>query len=141
MLFCDGYVESAFGRIVDLFFARFDAPYAPRRNDLHFGRERFYSQLETHLIVAFARAAVTYCVRFFAPRYLYEPFCYHGTRERRAEQILSFVHRARFYGGEYAVAHKLVAKILDVDCRRAAFEEFGLPRNDHSKISCGVPPL
>ena len=36
-----------------------DVPFAPRRDDRQFRRERFGGQLKAHLIVAFARAAVS----------------------------------------------------------------------------------
>ena len=45
-------------RVGDGVFARVDLPFAPRRDDGKLGRERFAGQLEAHLVVALAGAAV-----------------------------------------------------------------------------------
>ena len=52
----DGHVVSA--SVPDRVFARSDVPLAPRGDDFEAGRDGLVRQLETHLIVAFPRAAV-----------------------------------------------------------------------------------
>ena len=63
-IFCrllDGNVVRA--RVVNGFFARDDVPFAPRRDDLQFRSKRLGGELETHLVVALAGAAVRHGVR------------------------------------------------------------------------------
>ena len=45
--------------VVDLLFARFDAPFAPRGDDGHIGRKSFDGKFKAHLIVSFPGAAVS----------------------------------------------------------------------------------
>ena len=44
------------------FFPRNYIPFAPWRDDLQFGCERFSGQFKAHLIVAFSGAAVRHCI-------------------------------------------------------------------------------
>ena len=57
----DGNIVSA--RVVNSFFARYDVPFAPWRDDLQFRRKRLGGEFEAHLVVALAGAAVRYGVR------------------------------------------------------------------------------
>ena len=50
--------DAARGGVVDGVFARDDVPLAPRRDDVQLRRERLIGQLEAHLVVALAGAAV-----------------------------------------------------------------------------------
>ena len=130
VLFGDGNVQPVRLCVVYLLVARLDVPNAPGRYYLHVGRERFYRKLETHLIVALARAAVADSVGFFALGYFDEAFCYDGTRERRAQKVLALVHRVGFYRREYAVADKLFGKVLDEYLLRAALDRFFVERGE-----------
>ena len=101
-------------RVGDGFFARDDIPFAPRSDDLQFRRERFGGQFEAHLIVAFASAAVRDGIRaeFFGELHL--ALREKRARERSAEQIFVFVHRAGAQRGPDVAGDEFLAQVFDV---------------------------
>src|SRR5207249_4532755 len=97
---------------------------APWGDHPHLGRERLVGQLEPHLVVALARAAVGQGVRARSERHLHLPLGQHRARQRRAEQILAFVDRARLDSFPEIRGDELLAQVFDMDLRGARRERF-----------------
>ena len=108
--------------VVDLLLAGLDAPLTPRGDDRHLRRKRLDRQLETHLIVAFARAAVADRVRTLGQRDFNNPLGDHRPRKRRAQQIFALVHRARLHRGEDVVLDEFLLQILDIQLGGAGLD-------------------
>src|SRR4029077_7804003 len=94
-------------------FARLEIPLAPRRHDFQFGSERLVSHLEADLVVALAGTSVADGRGSFAQRVFTLWVRDHGPRERRAEQIFTLVHRARFQRPPNVAGQELFAQIFD----------------------------
>jgi len=109
--------------VVNLFVAGLNRPFPPRGDDFHARREVLDGQLKTHLVIALAGAAVGNRVRAFLEGDLRETLGDHGTRRRRAEQVV-FVHRARLHGGDDVFVHVLVGQIFNIELGSAGFERF-----------------
>ena len=99
-------------------------PFAPRSDNLQFGRESFDRQLKTDLVVAFARCAVSNRVTAFVERNLHELFGDNRAGERRSEQIFFFVSRAGFERREDVLLDEIASEVGDENFRRAGFERF-----------------
>ena len=111
--------------VVDLLLAGLDAPLPPRGDDGHIGRERLDGELETHLIVALARAAVADGVGVLRLCYLHDALGDDGTRKGGAQHIF-LVLRTRLDGGDDVLVHEFVGEILDVQLGRARFQRLFL---------------
>ena len=109
-------------RVIDLFVAAFNVPYAPRGDDGHFGGERLDRQFKAHLIVPLARAAVADRVGALFFGDLDDALCDDGTGKRRAEQIFVFIHRAGLHRRIDIILDEFLAEVFDVKFGRARFE-------------------
>ena len=101
--------------VVDLLIPAFDVPLPPGGDDLHLGREGLDRQLEPHLVVALAGAAVADGIGTLGQRDLDDPFRDDRPGKGGAEQVLVLIHRARLDGGEYVVLDEDLPQILDVE--------------------------
>src|SRR5258708_9578166 len=81
--------------IVETAFAGLQIPLAPRSYDFQLGTHRLLGHLETDLIIALTGASVAHGRGSLTRRHFNLMFRDHGPRERRAEQILILIHRAR----------------------------------------------
>ena len=113
-------------RILDFLFAALDIPHAPGRDNLHFGRKRFDRQLETHLIVSFARTAVTNGVSALFLCDFHETLGDDGTGKGRSQQIFVLVFRPRLYGGINIILDKFFFQIFYVELGRTCFQSLFL---------------
>ena len=111
-------------RVSDRFFARIDFPFAPRRDDGQFRRERFGGKLEPHLVVTFARAAVSNSIGAELLRELHLPFREQRTPERCAEQIFMFVNGAGAERRPDVAGNKFLAQVFDIGGACAGGESF-----------------
>ena len=102
----------------DLVVAALELPCTPRRDDVHLGRERLDRQLETHLIVALAGAAVADRVGALGLGDLDDALGDRGTREGRAEQVF-FIFGACLQARPDVVLDERLVQILDVQLGRA----------------------
>src|SRR5580700_8175587 len=109
-------------RINDGVLARVDGPLAPRRDNFYFRRDGFVRQLEAHLIVALARAAVRDGIGAGLERDFRLALGDHRPRHRSSEQIFVFVHRARAQRRPDVLGQKFLAQILDRRRRSAGRE-------------------
>ena len=82
-------------RIFDFLFTGFDIPFAPGGDNLHIRRKGFNRQLEPHLVVALAGAAVANGVRALCQRDFYNALGNNRAGKRRTQQI-PLVSSARF---------------------------------------------
>src|SRR5258708_6442460 len=118
----DGNV--VFLRVGNGIFAGIDVPFAPRSDDLHVWRDRFVGQFKSHLIVALAGAAVRQAVGAELQRNFRLALGDDGTRHGSAEEIGVFVDGAGAESRPNVIAHKFLAKILDVRGRSAGGKRF-----------------
>ena len=108
--------------VVDLVVAALEFPDAPRGDDRHLRRESLDGQFKAHLIVALAGAAVGDGVRALLEGDLGDALGDDGARERRAQQVLALVLRARLEGGEDVILDKLLAQIFDIELGSAGLD-------------------
>ena len=99
-------------------------PFAPRRDHPDVRLERIVGELETHLVVAFARGSVGDGVRARPAGDLDLSLGDQGTGDRRTQQIKAFVERVGAEHGEDEIADEFLAQVLDVDLLDP--EHFGL---------------
>src|SRR5258708_39407878 len=123
----DGFLALLHGDFVgfgvsDGVLARIDVPFAPRRNDLQMGRNRFVGELEANLIVALAGAAMREAVSAKFQRKFRLALCQHGPRHGSAEEIRVFLDRARAERWPNVIAHKLFTQVFNIcggsSCRK-----------------------
>ena len=100
--------------ILNFFLTGLYVPNSPGSDDFHFGSKRFYCKLKSDLIVALARAAVADGVGTLSLCDFNNSLCDYRACKRCAEQIILFINRACFKGGENIVAYKFVLKIFDI---------------------------
>ena len=86
-----GYGEAPGLEIGDLLLAALDVPDPPRRYDLHLGGEGLDRQLEAHLVVALARAAVGDGVAALGEGDLGEALGDEGAGGRGAQEVAALV--------------------------------------------------
>ena len=108
--------------VVDLLVSGLDVPHAPGRDDLHIRRERLDCQLEPHLIVALAGAAVADGVRPLGARDLDDALGDDRARERRAQQVVALVDGAGLEGGVDVVGDEFLAQILHIELGGAGLD-------------------
>ncbi len=102
-----------FLRVGNGVFAGIDVPLAPRRDDLYIGRDGFVRQFETHLVIAFAGAAVREAVGAEFQCNLGLAFGDDGPRHGSSQQISVFVNGAGAERRPNVVAHKFFAQIFN----------------------------
>ena len=107
------------GGVVDRVLARDDVPLAPRRDDLQLRRERLIGELEAHLIVALAGAAVRERVAAGRQRDLDLLARDERPRDRRAEQVVALVDRAGLQHREEVVGRELFLRVDEMEVARA----------------------
>ena len=90
-----------------------DVPLAPRGDDGQLGSEGGVGELEAHLIVALAGAAVRERVGADRARDVDLALGDERARHRGAEQVLATVDRARAEGRPDVVGDELLAHVLD----------------------------
>src|SRR5882762_6694116 len=95
-------------------FTRINVPLAPRRNDLHVGRDGFVGQFEADLIVAFAGATVREAVGAELQRNFRLALGDDGPRHGSAEQISMFVNRSGAKRGPNVIADEFFAQVFDM---------------------------
>ena len=97
--------------VVKAILAGLQRPFAPGSDHLQLRGERLVGVLEANLVIAFTGAAMSdgFCAFFEGDLDLV--FGNHRTGNRRAEQILVFVDRARLDGGEDKIADELFAQV------------------------------
>ena len=105
--------------VVEAILARLQRPLAPRHDDLQLRRQRLVGVLEAHLVVALAGAAMSHRRCALAQRHFHLVLRDDRTRQRRAEQILVLVHRARLDRREDVVGQELLPQVFDDDFARA----------------------
>ena len=98
--------------------ARFEIPFAPRRDHFHVGLERIIGKLEAHLVVALAGRAVGDRVGADLFGDLDLLLGDQRPRDRGAEQILALIDRVGAEHRKHVVADEFLAQILDEDVLR-----------------------
>src|SRR3970282_1609784 len=101
--------------ILEKLLARGEVPLPPRRDHADPGVERVIGELEAHLVVALAGAAVRDRVRADPVRDLDLALGDQRPRDRGAEQVLALVLGVGPEHGEDEVAHELLAQVVDED--------------------------
>ena len=107
--------------IFDFLFTGFDIPLPPGGDDFHFRRKRFERQLETHLVVALAGAAVANRVGALFFSDFRQAFGDAGTRVGSAEQI-GFIVRARFQARPNVIFHIFLFEVQNIQLGSAGFQ-------------------
>ena len=108
--------------VVDGVFTGHDVPFTPRGDDRQVRRERLVGQLKTNLVVALAGGAVAQRVTARFQRGLDLQLGEQRTRDRRSQQILVLVDRARADHRPNVVRHEFLAKIGDAAFTGAALQ-------------------
>src|SRR5581483_9464517 len=103
----DGDGDAVVGGVPDLLLAA-PAPLAHGRDDLQVGGQRAHRDVEAHLVVALAGAAVRHGGRTLLPRVVHEDLGDERPRQRGGERIGVAVDGARLQRGEDEVAHEQV---------------------------------
>ena len=99
--------------VVDLLVAALDVPLTPRSNDGHIRAESLQGQLETHLVVALAGAAVADGVGAFLDGDIGQSLCDAGTGEAGAQQVI-LVLSAELQGGEDVVLDEVLLQVQHI---------------------------
>ncbi len=111
--------DAVLGSVRDRVFAAPDVPLAPRSDHRKIGSEGGVGELEPHLVVALARAAMRQRVGADLARDLDLTLCNQWPGDCGAEQVLAIVNRPGAEHRPDVVANELLAKILDVTLGRA----------------------
>ena len=99
--------------VVDLLVTALDVPLTPGSDDGHIGAESLQGQLETHLVVALAGAAVADGVCAFLDGDVGQSPCDAGTCEAGAQQVV-LILCAELQGGEDVVLDEVLLQVEDV---------------------------
>ena len=99
--------------VVDLLVTALDVPLTPGSDDGHIGAESFQRQLETHLVVALAGAAVADGVCAFLDGDVGQSLCDAGTCEAGTQQVV-LILCAELQGGEDVVLDEVLLQVEDV---------------------------
>ena len=108
--------------VVDFVVAALEFPHAPGGDHRHLRRESLDGQFKAHLVVALAGAAVGDGVRALLEGDLGDALGDDGACERRAQQVLALVLRARLEGGEDVILDKFLAQVFDVELGSAGLD-------------------
>ena len=93
---------------------RTDVPFAPGGDDAEQRVQRLDSELETHLVVAFASAAVGHSASPFLLGNLDHVLGGDGARKGGAEQVLALVDGAGLHRGKGVLCEEFFAQVDDV---------------------------
>ena len=111
--------------VIDHFLAprelRAERFVAPRSDDFQIRSERGSGELKAHLVVALARRTVSDGIATFRLGDFDHTFRDERTRNRRAEEVLSFVNRSRLHHRENEVAGKFFLQIFNVNFGSTGF--------------------
>ena len=107
--------------VVDLLVTAFDVPLSPGSDDGHLGSEALDGQLEAHLVVALAGAAVGDGVGAFGLGDLHQLLGNDGPGKGGAQQVL-LVLGAHHHGGDDDVVHHLVHQVRHVQLGGAGLD-------------------
>src|SRR5713226_2205334 len=116
--------DIVFLRVGDGVFAGIDVPLAPRRDDLQIGGNGFVGEFETHLVVAFAGAAVGKAVSAEFQRDFGLTLAEDGAGHGGAEQISVLVDGAGAQRRPNVVADEFFAQVFDASGGGAGGERF-----------------
>ena len=106
--------------VLERILTRADVPLAPRGDDRQARVERHVGQLEAHLIVALAGAAMRHRVGALLRGHPHLTFSDQRAGDRGAEQVAALIDRARLEQRKQVVAHELLAQVLDIALRGVA---------------------
>ena len=106
-------------------------PLAHRRDHLELRRERGCGDVESHLVVALAGAAMSDRAGAFAARDLDHHRRDQGPAQRGRERVLLFIYGARLERGPHEQLEKWDAAVGDVGCRSADLQR---PRLDGVEV-------
>ena len=107
----------------DQLLARAQIPFAPRRDDGDVGLQRIIAEFEADLIVSLAGRTMRHRVGADLLGDLDLLLGDQRSRDRGAEQILSFIHRIGAEHRKHVVADEFLAQILDEDIFRLDAEQ------------------
>src|SRR5207253_2627970 len=79
--------------VINGVFSRLDTPFPPGGNDFQVWSQCFVGQFKSNLIIAFAGAAMGYCIRSFPQGNFYLSLGQDGTSHRSPEQVFSLINR------------------------------------------------
>ena len=96
-------------------FTREQIPLSPRRNDLHIGHQGISTQLEAHLVIAFAGRAMADGVGLGFAGNFHQTLGDQRAGDGGAQQVFTLVQRIGAEHGEDKVAHKLFAQVFNED--------------------------
>ncbi len=116
----DGHI--VLGGVVQGVLAAADGPLAPRGDDAQPRVERHDGQLEAHLVVALAGAAVRDGVSALQLGDLDHALGDQRPGDAGAQQVLALVDRAGLHHGVEVVGDELLAQVFDVDLAGAGGE-------------------
>ena len=91
----------------DLFFPALNIPDAPWSNHFHLRSKGLDSELEAHLVVAFAGTAMRHCICAFGERHFSETFGKEWPRCARTKQVFFFVRSTCLDECPEVLLHKL----------------------------------
>ena len=106
-------------RVFDGVFARNDVPFAPRRDHRQLRRQRLVGELEAHLVVALAGAAVGQRVAAGGQRHFHLLLGQQRPCDGCAQQVLVLVDAAGAHQLPEVLGDELLAHVLDVHFRSA----------------------
>ena len=126
--------------VVDLLIAALDIPLAPRGDDLQVRGKVHDGQLETHLVVALAGAAVADGVGTLGAGDLHHALCQDGPREAGAQQVALIVGTG-LHGGDDVILHEFIGQIFHIQlgsaaCLGALLQTFQLTLLAHIAADC-----
>ncbi len=119
-----GYRDVVLLGVTDGVLAALDFPLAPGGDDLELGVQGHNGELEAHLVVAFAGAAVRYRLRALGLGGFDEFLGDQGPGHGGAEQVIALVDRAGLHGGEDVVLQEFLPQVLDDELARAGGDGF-----------------
>ena len=123
-----------FAQVVDLEFARHGV-FARGRNDLELAVERHDAGIEAHLVVPFAGAAVSDCVRAFFVGHIDQELRHQRASQCSGERIGVLVHSTGSERGEGEVTEEILLCVDDAHLERAR----GEPTLFHDRLFAALP--
>ncbi len=114
-LFRHSHRHMVYARVLQLILSRAQVPLPPRGDDLQARVESLHAQIETHLVVALARAPVGHRICANLLCYFDQVLCENRPGKRRAQQIEPLIDRAGLHGREGVFTQELLTQVLDKD--------------------------
>ena len=105
-----------------LILTRLHIPDSPGSDDLKLGRQCLDRQLETHLVITLAGAAVADRISAFLQRDIYQYLGDQGTRHRSAQHVGALIDSASLQRGVDIVRDKLFRHILQIELGSTALQ-------------------